>query len=457
MTIIQFFTILNARKLSLLFVFCTILGLAIVYVLMIPKTYTAINSVLVNFNEVDPSTGLSVPGQLLTGYMATQIDIITSHNVALKVVENLHLLERQENTEKLNKLDKGINAKDWFADELIKNLDVKPSKDSSVINIAYSGQDPKSATELANAFANAFIQASLELKVAPAKTETEWFNQQTRGLRDAVEVAQQRLSEYQQETGMVAPDEKLDLESARLAELSNELVKAQSETYDSQTRQKQLVEATKKGRLEEIPDIQNSVLIQGLKSELSRSEAKLAEMSQGMNTNHPQIQRLRAENMSIRQKISTEIQTAKGAISKTATQVKMKESEIEKAFARQKNRVLELKKQHDRIVLLKREVENTQKSYDMARQHTEQIRLESQRNQTEIAILNSAVTPIKPSKPNKLFTISIAGILGLLLGAGFAIMRESLDRRIRSEVDFAELLDVPLLAKLSYGKLGGSV
>lgn len=454
MTIIQLFTILNARKLSLLLVFCIILGLATVYVLVVPKTYTAINSVLIDFNEVDPLTGLSVPGQLLTGYMATQIDIITSHNVALKVVENLQLLERKENAEILNKLDKEINTKDWLADELIKNLDVKPSKDSSVINISYSGKNPASVTELANAFATAFIQASLELKVAPAKTETEWFNQQTIGLMDAVEVAQQRLSEYQQETGMVAPDEKLDLESARLAELSNELVNAQSETYDSQTRQKQLVDATKKGRLEEIPDIQNNVLIQGLKSELSRSEAKLAEMSQGMSMNHPQIQRLRAENISIRHKISEEIQTAKGSISKTATQSKMKESEIEKAFARQKSRVLELKKQHDRIVLLKREVENTQSSYDMARQRTEQIRLESQRNQTEIAILNAAVTPIKPSKPNKLFTISIAGILGFLLGAGFAIMRESFDRRVRSEVDFAELLEIPLLANLSRSTAG---
>lgn len=455
MTIIQFFTTLIARRLSLLLVFGTVLGLAIVYILVTPKTYSAISSVLVRSNQVDPLTGLSIPGQLLTGYMSTQIDIITSHNVALKVVENLHLLERQENAELLKKLDKEINVKDWFADEIDKNLDVKPSKDSSVINISYSGKIPQSVAELANAFAAAYIQASLELKVAPAKTEAAWFDQQTIGLRDAVEIAQQRLSEYQQETGMIAPDEKLDLESARLAELSNELIKAQGETYNTLTRQKQIANASAKGRLDELPDIQNNTLIQALKSDLSRTEVKLAEMSEGMSGNHPQIQRLKAETVSIRNKIAAEIQTAKGSIGSVAAQSKMRETEVEQAFSRQKSRVLELKKQHDRIVLLKREVENAQKSYDMARQHTEQIRLESQRNQTEIAVLNPAVRPVAPSKPKKLLTLSLAGVLGILLGIGFAFTREVFDRRIRSEVDFYELLDIPLLANLSQSKAGG--
>lgn len=449
MTIFQLITILNARRRSFFIIFCIVVGVAIIYVLIAPKTYTATSSVLVQSNEVDPLTGVLVPGQLLSGYVATQVDIISSHNVALKVVKNLNLIVRTEYTKALSKLDKDINPNDWLADEIAKGLDVKPSKESSVINIAYSGTNPQNVAELANAFASAYIQASLELKVAPAKTEAAWFDQQTNSLRETFESAQRRLSDYQQATGMIAPDEKLDLESARLSGLSEELVKAQSETYDSKTRQQQIADASAKGRLDELPDIQNNTLIQGLKSELSRAEVKLAEMSNGMSSNHPTIQRLRAETSSLKQKIAAEIQTAKGSMDKASVQSKMRESEIEQAFTKQKSRVLEFKKQHDHIALLKREVDSAQKSYDMARQRTEQIRLESQLSQTKIAILNSAIRPVTPSKPKKSLTISIAMILGILLGSGCAFIRETMDRRIRSEIDFIELLDTPLLMTLS--------
>ena len=87
MTILQLFKILVARRLSLLLVFCIVLGLAIAYILLTPRTYTAMSSVLVQSDEVDPLTGVLVPGQLLTGYVATQVDVISSHNVALKVVK----------------------------------------------------------------------------------------------------------------------------------------------------------------------------------------------------------------------------------------------------------------------------------------------------------------------------------------------------------------------------------
>jgi uncharacterized protein involved in exopolysaccharide biosynthesis len=45
--------------------------------------------VLLNAKGVDPVTGVTLPGQLLPGYMATQVDIITSKNVALRVVDRL--------------------------------------------------------------------------------------------------------------------------------------------------------------------------------------------------------------------------------------------------------------------------------------------------------------------------------------------------------------------------------
>jgi uncharacterized protein involved in exopolysaccharide biosynthesis len=63
---------------------------------VLPKTYKATASVLLNYKGMDPVTGLTMPGQLLPGYMATQIDIISSKNVALRVVDRCKLAEKPQ-------------------------------------------------------------------------------------------------------------------------------------------------------------------------------------------------------------------------------------------------------------------------------------------------------------------------------------------------------------------------
>jgi succinoglycan biosynthesis transport protein ExoP len=300
----------------------------------------------------------------------------------------------------------------------------------------------------------AYIQTNLELKVEPARHQAAWFDEQIKGLRRAVAEAQRKLSDYQQQTGIIAVDERLDVENARLAELSSQVVAAQTQTYDSMTRQRQIAGASVKGRLDELPEILANSLIQSLKAELARAEGRLAEVSGRMDRNHPQYQSAQAEVQSLRQKISAELQTARGAIISSATQAQQREEELRKALAEQKTRVLELKQHRDRIALLTREVESAQRTYDSAIQRGDQIRMESQRNQTEIAVLNPAVPPIKHSKPRLLLNIALAIFMGTLLGVGFAFVMEMLDRRIRSEDDIVDGLGMPVLALITDMPMG---
>lgn len=443
----QILTILLARKRVILLTLLLTVSTATVVSLLLPKTYTATTSVLVDFKGTDPITGLVLPAQLLPGYMATQVDIISSHNVALKVVDRLKLTEIPLVIEQFNEATEGQGSiRDWLADALVKDLEVAPSRESSVVNVEYSGKDPQFAAELANTFVWSYIQTNLELKVEPARNQAAWFDEQVRGLRSAVAEAQRKLSDYQQETGIIAVDERLDVENARLAELSSQVVAAQAQTYDTITRQRQINGASAKGRLGELPDILGNSLIQSLKAELARTEGKLAEVSERVDRNHPQYQSAQAEVQNLKHKIAAEIQTARGSIISSATQAQQREDELKKALAEQKTRVLELKQHRDRVALLTREVENAQRILDNAIQRGDQIRMESQRNQTEIAVLNPAVPPIKHSKPRLLLNVALSIFMGTLLGVGFAFLMETLDRRIRSEDDIAEGLGVPVLA-----------
>jgi uncharacterized protein involved in exopolysaccharide biosynthesis len=202
----------------------------------------------------------------------------------------------------------------WLADALLDKLKVDPSRDSNVLTIGFFGRDPQMAANIANSFADAYVQTSLELRIDPARRQSAWFDEQIQNLRKALEVSQQSLSAYQQKNGIVAVDDRLDVESSRLAEISSQLVEAQAATYDYSSRLQQVNNATSEKRMQELPDISNNPLLQNMKADLARSEAKLAELSERFDRNHPSRISAMAEVDSLRARIAQESETAKGSI-----------------------------------------------------------------------------------------------------------------------------------------------
>jgi capsular polysaccharide biosynthesis protein len=107
-----------------------------------------------------------------------------------------------------------------------------------------------------------------------------------------------------------------------------------------------------------------------------------------------------------------------------------------------------LNKQRDELNLLRREVESAQKQFDSMSARSSQSNIESQTNQTNIAILNPAVAPTSSSKPRVMLNIIVSIFVGALLGIGLALTLELRNRRVRSTEDMADALDIPLLGKV---------
>jgi succinoglycan biosynthesis transport protein ExoP len=141
MNLQQIFTILLARKKLIISTFLLTIIIVTAVSLVLPKTYKATATILLNYKGVDPLTGLTLPGQLLPGYMATQIDIITSRNVGLRVVDQLKLDKDPQTIQDFNELDdKPSSIQDWLAAKLGKKLEVVPSRESSVVEINFKGR-----------------------------------------------------------------------------------------------------------------------------------------------------------------------------------------------------------------------------------------------------------------------------------------------------------------------------
>ena len=221
MNFTQFILILKAQAKIILIVLGLVLLATLAINLIMPKIYKATASLVLNYKGVDPVTGLTLPAQLMPGYMATQIDIITSRNVAIKVVEQLKFTQSPAAQQQFQEATGGKgDIRAWFADKLLAGLEAKPSRESSVIEISFSGTDPEFAAAVTNAFADAYQQTNIQLKAEPSQKAAEFLGEKTKGLRAKLEAAQSELSKYQQEKGLTSIMGSLDVESARLNDLS---------------------------------------------------------------------------------------------------------------------------------------------------------------------------------------------------------------------------------------------
>jgi polysaccharide biosynthesis transport protein len=447
MSFSQFFLILRARRWILLVTLLLTLSVTLVVSLLLPKTYKATASLLLNYKGVDPVTGLTMPGQLLPGYMATQVDIITSKNVAMRVVDRLHLADSAAVKAQFQEATEGKGTvRDWLADLLLLKLDIVPARESSVLDVSFKGSDPEFAAAVANAFADEYQKVSIQLKVEPMKQASSYFNEQTKLLRDKVEVAQSRLSKYQQDNGIVSLDNRLDVESNRLNDLSAQLVSAQGQLAEASSRQRMA-----QGSAGESPDVAGSPLIQNLKINLGNAESKLAEVSQRLSPNHPQYLSAKAEVEKLRNDLAEQLRLTSNSVGNNAQILQQREGSIRAALQAQKTRVLELNRTRDELGVLSKDVESAQRAYDAASQRFSQTQIEGQSDQSDISVLNPAVAPIKPSSPKILLNMALATVLGTMLGLAFSMLAEMLNRRVRSESDMVDALQVPVLGVLDWG------
>lgn len=451
--------ILRARFWMVFFTLVVTVATTAILSYVLPKTYTATTSIMVDFKGTDPVAGTLPPPQLLPGYMSTQMDIIASHKVALKVVDSLQLDAMPEAREQFEKATGGKGSiRDWLADALLENMKAEPSAESSLVHLSYSSTDPRFSAAVANAFAQAYIKTTLELKIEPARETANWFNDQLKLLRSNLEQAQAKLSAFQQQKGIVATDEKLDIENARLSELSTQLVMAQNLTQDTLSKKNQINSSPDKAAsMDSLPEIISNPYIQGLKSELAKQEVKVSEISSQVGKNHPQYRRAQAELESMRRKVASETLSATGGIVNNAQSAQQRETALKSMLAAQKAKVLELRKQRDEIAVFLRDVDNAQRAYDTALQRFNQTNMESQMNQTNVTVLSPALEPIEPSAPKPLLNIALAIFFGAILGVCVALLTEMGSRYIRSEDDIIDDLNLPVLGMLtkSYAQLKG--
>lgn len=448
----QLLLVLRARMWLILLVFTVTIGTTLAISLLLPKQYTAQADVVINTAASDPLGGTQLPSMMMSSYLGTQVDIIGSRHVSLKVVDALGLRSNEVARQQFfDETDGRGDIGSWLADSLLRRLDVQPGRDTNVITIGYQAADPQFAAAVANLFAESYIQANLDLTVQPAQQSATWFDEQLKTLRERLEQAQTNLSDYQREYGITSTDDRLDVEIVRLAELSSRLVATQADTYESESR---LDQSGAQGEINEnMPEVLSSPIVQQLKVRVAQEEGKLLELSSNLGRNHPQFQRAEQELADLKTRLDEEVNSVVEGIKTNAAVARQREAATQKAVEEQRLKILEMRKQMDHVAVLRREVENAQGAYEFAMERATQTTLQSQVGHTNVALLNPAIVPTTVSSPRILLNMVLSVFLGGMLSVGVALLAELMNRKVRSPEDISDDLEIPVIGVLERSTL----
>lgn len=441
MSVWQVLRIVWARRWLALGLFLVTTALAIGFMLTLPKQYTAQASLVFDI-KADPIIGILAPNMAAPAYLATQIEILKSDRVAARVVKSLGLEKSASAVQQWREATEGkIPFDRYFGSLLQTGLKVEPSRGSNIVSVLFVAQEPVFAATVANAFAQAYIDISIDMRVEPARQYAGWFDEQSKVLRNNLAQAQKRLSDYQREKGIIVSADQVDQESAQLSALNAQLLVAQAELVDATGRQRS------SGSLLS-PDVQQSALAQSLKSQLAQAETRMGEISSIMGTNHPQRQQLAVQISELRQQLAAEVRRVSGGTSVVSKSSAQKVEDLQRLVEAKTKQVLSLRNERDQAAVFMRDVETAQRAYDTASQRVSQLNLESQTNQASVRLLTRAIEPLMPSRPEIPKGILMSLLAGLVVGLGAVLGLEMVDRRVRSPEDLIAIEGVPVLGVL---------
>jgi len=488
----KYLLLLRSRAPLIGAIFLAAVAVAGILTYLSPEMYTATTVINFDFNSANP---MDQRGRALDAdtYLTTQVDIIKSQKVAQKVENGLSQYEGERlvaalraETTAIDQVHGSISRTlaalltggdepapvpepaaageppqqtldirspySWLARAISYDLSVFPRFNSRVVEISFTSTDRQIAALLANRFADAYMATNLEMTIDPARKTTAWFDEQLKALRKKLEDAQSALTAYQQEQGIVSSDERLDTESSRLQELSSQLVEAQQATRNAVTERQKLQTVIDSGAslMTFQPVFSNSV-VQSVRSEIRKLEGDKVELSSTLGENHPRIKRVSSELRAARTRLNTEIKSITDGIYNTAELAVTREHDLAAALEAQKQLVLDLKKEHDRIAVLKRDVESAQAAYNAALTQVNTTSMQSMLDQTNVTVIDPANVPSRPSSPKVMQNLVLGALAGLVLGVGLAVFLELFGRRIYSKEDITLELGIPMLGHLRKG------
>ncbi|MBL4782712.1 MAG: polysaccharide biosynthesis tyrosine autokinase [Porticoccaceae bacterium] len=343
---------------------------------------------------------------------------------------------------------------------IVGGLTVKPVDFSLVAHLSFESTDPKLAAQVVNAIAEEFIAHDMQVRMSGTLQATDWLNVRLDDLKSKLHTSEQALQDFRDREGLVEISGVTGLGSSELNSLVQRLDDARKKRIEAQNI-KDEVQGMGKASTETLmtlPAVLQHQLIRELKREQSKMSRKVAELGKRYGPKHPKMIAARSDLTAATGGLAREVRKVVSGINREYQLAMRNEQQLQVSWEASKTEVQDFNRKEFQLRELQREVDTNRQLYEVFFTRIKSVSQTGGFEKPHARIVDRAITPGSPFKPNKKRSLILALVLGLMLGSGIAILLDVLDNTIKSPDDVQDKLRFPLLGsvpKMATDKNGG--
>jgi capsular exopolysaccharide synthesis family protein len=336
-----------------------------------------------------------------------------------------------------------------LADRLRKGLTVEPVPRTQLVEISYQAASPAFAKRVANGFADAFIDMGIEHRFTSAGKTSTFLESQVAALEKEIADKEGKLQALSRRTNTVAVDAGANPALQRLQALNASQIDATNARLEKEAAYKGLLTAPP----ETIADTRQPGLISTLRGEELRLEREYEAKLKVYKPQWPALAELESEvekskrslAAAVAEAVATARKSAHAAYATALGQERQLAAEVDKL----KSQVMDQSSLGAEFRTLGEEIGTRRELLDRLLRTRSETGVEAHLQDTRdsnVQILDRALTPARPFRPSLPNDLLYALLIGLVLGVAMATAAELLDRAIKTPEQVERQLGLPTLA-----------
>jgi exopolysaccharide transport family protein len=456
---------------------CVLLITSVVLLVTFQLTplYTATAEVLIDLrdhNVVDLDSvlsGLSSDASTIE----SQIQVIRSHSLAIRVIETLHLDRDPEFNQALREPGMGAVLQAWLrglapgeAEEtseeerlaleqtrLIEALSEARSvsrvgRSSYVISIAFTSERAAKASQMANTLAEFYLVEQLEAKFDATERATDWLKERLGALAAELEKSERLVEAYRSEHGLVN-SRGTTVDEQQLVEINTQVILARADLAEKRARFRHVTELLDSGSgVESVAEVLASTVVHDLRQRQAELAREQAELESRYGDRHPRMINIRAQRKDLELGVAAELQRIVANLGNEVVVAGSRAQSLERSLTQAQHQRSLGETSRIRLRELNRHAVANRTLYESFLGRFNETREQQGIQDADARIISAATVPAEPSYPRKgLF--AVAGFLAsLIVGAGVVVLLERLDNGFHNIRELEDALGLPLLASI---------
>lgn len=376
-------------------------------------------------------------------FFNTQLNVLHSRAIAERVVEKLKLKDQP-----------GFQGAGDPVGLFLGSVAVEPVPETYVVEVKVTHNDPKDAALWANTLSDVYMDYSIEGQVEAAKRAYKWVNERLAETETGMKEAQDKLLKSYQGQDLFVPEGSVSAITTSITKLNEDHIQAQARRIELEAQLGEFAEARRRGRgTDAIPQVGGDQAVAEINGKIQSLTLDLARLREKYKEGHPEVQKVQVQMQQLRKDRDARIAQIEEGLRAEYRQLQRRESELRAAIDGHKSKAAEQSQKLTELESLKKQADAAGGLYGVLLQKLNETNIAASIQNNNIRLLDRAVVPVNPVWPRKRQIALVALLAGLLLGAGWVLLRDALDNTLKDAEDVERHLHLELLAAIPrYGK-----